>query len=197
MKLKTGLVSVLAFGWICLGLVTTSQAGLTLKYDALGLQQSNALSASPFIANVDVLVRWDGIGANAFSGVDFDVTTPAGVRLLDDAAPPNPLGFGFVVVGGGSASFASFNSDIQPLTAGVDKALTTLSFEVTPIEGSFPLGLAVTYAQSGTNAAIQDITGQFSTVPGNLNVAVPEPSSLALLGVVSLAGFGWRRRRIS
>lgn len=195
MKVKTGLVSALAFGWLCLGLVATSQAGLTLKYDPVGLTQSNSAGVTPFIAQIDVLVGWDGAGSNTFSGIDFDVITPAGVELQNNPTPSNPLGFQFASVNFGVASFSSLSGDVAPFVAGVDKPLTTLSFSVTPVEGTFPLGLNVTFAQQGAGAAVQDITPQFSSAPGSLVVAVPEPSSFALMGAVSLAGFGWRRRR--
>ncbi|MEO8268695.1 MAG: PEP-CTERM sorting domain-containing protein [Aureliella sp.] len=194
MRVFTGLTTVLAFSWLCLGLASNSQAGLTLKYDPAGL---NLAAAGPLTAQIDVLVNWDGVDSNTFSGLDFDVTSPAGVRLLDNPTPSNPLNFQFATVGGGIASFVSFGGNVAPLVAGTDITLTTLSFEVTPVAGNFPLGLTVTYGQVGAGAGIQEITTQFSSLPGNLVVGVPEPSSFVLLlGAASLAGFKRRRRRI-
>lgn len=194
MKLQTGLLTALAFGWLTLGLVSTSQAGLTLKYNPANLIKTGSV---PLTAEVDVLVSWDGLDSNTFSGLDFDIVTPAGVTVRDNATPSNPLGFQLATVVLGSASFVSFGGNVAPFVVGVDKTLTTLSFDVAA-EGVFPISMNVTYAQSGAagvGPGIQDITNQFSSVPADLVVAVPEPSSFALMGVVSLAGFGWRRRR--
>ena len=188
MRLKTGLLTALAFSWLCLGPVSISQAGLTLKYGS-GLA---ATSPGPFL--VDVVISWDGTGANSFSTVDFDVTVPAGVTVLDNPTPYNPLNFQFASIASKAVSLVNFAGDVTTLTPNTDTTLTRMSFNVPSTGGSFPLGFSITGITRGQFGA-ENVTSQVSSVPANLVVAVPEPTSLGLLGVVSLAGFGWRRRR--
>ena len=193
-------VSKIAGQLICAALCVVcaaplASAGLTLKLNPADLIKQGP---GPLAADVGVLINWDGTGTNLLSGINFDVSLPANVTLPNPGpgeAIPNPMNFQFSSLLDRSLAFGGLDN-VAALVAG-DNLLTSLRFNVAAAEGDFPIGLTLVSAQQGSvvGMTFQDITSQFTTTGGTLRVtAVPEPTALALLGIVPLATLHRRRK---
>lgn len=171
---------------------TATFAGLSLRLNPADLIK---LGPGPLNADIGVLINWDGAGTNLISGINFDVTIPANITfpdaVLTAGTSANPFSFSNANVTARSVAFANVTGNVAPLAAG-DNLLSTLRFNVNTTFGDFPIGLTLVSAQSGSNFV--NITNQVTATGGTLRV-VPEPSSLALLSLVTASGFVWRRRR--
>ena len=195
MKVLCRLAQVFACGLLVACLAPASFGALELRM-APRTETPNQL---PGPVEVNFFLFWDGNGINQLNSINFEVQTPASVTLPDTETPPDPLGFaagggfsGFRDVRANSVAFARTVGNVADLAAG-ETLLTTLTFQTTQ-EGIFNIGLRLVEASQidGQNNIV-DITSQFTSVSGGV-IVVPEPSSMALLGLVSVIGLARRRR---
>lgn len=167
------------------------------SYGALELRMFPDLvtAPAPGAVDVDFVIRWDGVGNNLISSIVFDLSMPAQLTLPDNLTLPDPLGFtannnGDAVVRGNSVTLARITGNVV-LQEG-NNLLTTLTFQASSF-GDFPVGVVL--FEAARDEPLSDISSQFVAVTGGTISVVPEPSSLALLGLVSIGGFCSRRRR--
>jgi hypothetical protein len=102
------------------------------------------------------------------------------------------------------SSFDSFGADLGQLTGLPQPNVGTSTFSAIPITGLSDITSATTFRLYGFNTTAVTGTGGFDTVTGTLTpnvifngdvTAVPEPTSMALIGMFGVAGMAVRYRR--
>ena len=140
---------------------------------------------------VDIFVRSDAADSTLFLTADFELSAgvfPVAAGIFDQAgmvgfgniqAPPSSQ---FVSAGNNSATLTLDFTDPQLLPA-VDTVLARMFIDTSGLgEGTYNIVVTSLAAQ-----------GPISSVNGSFTItAVPEPSSLCLLGVAALVAFRWR-----
>ena len=104
------------------------------------------------------------------------------------------------------SSIDSFTADLGQLTALPQPNPGASTFTAIPIAGLNNIASATTFRLYGFNTTAITGTGGFDTVTGTLTpnvifngdvTAVPEPSSMALIGMIGVAGVVYRQRRLA
>jgi hypothetical protein len=154
------------------------------------------------------------LGANAFTDASFAITSTADtnqVTSTGEGFSVPDLTATIFVSGVGTATFTNptTNIDNQPLgRAGISDSVpgTALLFEdnpafltydlttpIGPLTGSPSFNSGVHFATTAGDFSLRDVST--STFRATTARAVPEPSSLALLGFGTAILAGWRRRK--
>lgn len=158
---------------------------------AIEFRMESAAGATPITTNIFLV--WDGNGSNQISAIEVDLITPdpASITIRSDANPPNPLNFGLRGINNGALAFSNaLNGGNIALQAG-DNLLTTVTFDITRF-GVYPIGLILSGAFRGDLLNLVDISSEVTLTPGV--IGIPEPSSMALLGLLVTGGCQIRRR---
>lgn len=183
---------------------TKAQADLIYSVEQIG--GSNPITIGD-TAEFGIFLRTDLPAGNA--GIPSQ--QPAGIDLFMELADPNGVAgrftAGALTINGGTGGFdqADFDAGGTFIIFGSQFPAIVFPDNTTPVEIA-RLTLDTTGATVGTyNIALTDffavasnftqINGSALGVPSYTIAAVPEPSSMALLGCVALGGYVIRRRR--
>jgi hypothetical protein len=193
----------------CVGLATTSQAGVIVHFDQAAYSVSPGGTVSvQVLLDMDSTTVGDQVPANGLLSMGFKITYPGAKVEVTDASAivlpaelnsdglggPAPRAFGAGYVGAAGALSLSATSGYK------NSLLATVTIhDLAPAQDSYTLALGK-YYQPGDNfvqyGALQNFDSSISFGTATVNV-VPEPVSAALLGLSGLMLLGRRRRLAS
>ncbi|MFN7876165.1 MAG: PEP-CTERM sorting domain-containing protein [Pirellula sp.] len=185
---------------------TKAQADLIYSVEQIGGSNPIVIGNT---AQFGIFLRTDLVGGNA----GIPTQQPAGVDLTLELADPNGAAgrftSGSLTITGGTGGFGQSDFDAGGTliffgsrfpavvfpnnTTAVEIARLTLDTTGATV-GTYNISLADFFA---TDVNFSSINGSALGVPSYTIAAVPEPSSMALLGCVALGGYVIRRRRRS
>ncbi len=202
-------------GFVLALVVASSLVGPSAKAAfVLSVDPADLTFAGPGTHEVDVLIRWDGVGNAGVSGYTIRFGNPANASLGED-----PTGVSFDTATERTMISSNLLFNLNPATNSVaatsfvgDTAIPTTAQPLFSLgltlgnAASYAIGVDFQNAQRGGLFA-QDISSEFFN-PNNPQtdftftltqaVAVPEPSSmLALVGMMGCGAFRAYRRRNS